>query len=226
MRASFLRGSLGCQPVSEALPCRYELQSGLELERSRLVRAMRNIAWLDRIVFWRSLLQGLCLAGVLLVSAEPAEAADLRRFLSPANLPKRAKWHHAYSKAVAEAKKTQRPIMLLFTGEEWCKPCQYLERKVFMKNEFHEWAIKSVVLARVNLSREFKPTVFNIFERKSHENLLKKYRMRTIPSAIMLTPGEQPLGVLRFSGQTAREYVAAAQRIIQRRKPSIGKSTL
>ena len=167
----------------------------------------------------------VCLLGLFLGAAEPAEAADLRRFLSPSNLPKRAKWHHAYNKALAEAKKTQRPIVLLFTGEEWCKPCKYLERKVFMKNEFHDWARENVVLAKINLSREFKPTVFNIFERKKHEELLKKFRMRTIPAAIIMSPGEQPLGILRFSGQTAREYVTAAQRIIQRRKPSIGKPT-
>ena len=75
------------------------------------------------------------------------------------------------------------------------------------------------------LSREFKPTVFNIFERKAHEKLLEKYRMRAIPSAVILTPGERPLGILRFSGQTAREYVSAAQRIIQRRKPELAKPT-
>ena len=174
----------------------------------------------------RYLCWGAVLWAVALGDQQSLGAADFSRFLSPSNLPKRAKWHHSYSKALAEAKKTQRPIVLLFTGEDWCKPCKYLERKVFMKNEFHKWALENAVLAKVDLNREFKPTVFNVFERKAHGELLEKYRMRAIPSAIILTPGERPLGVLRFSGQTAREYVSAAQRIIQQRKPDLVKPKL
>lgn len=190
---------------------------------------MQILSHLPRIrgqTFWRRFIGVFCLLGLLLNVSERGEAADFSRYLSPSNLPKRAKWHHSYKKALEESQKTQRPIMLLFTGEEWCRPCKYLERKVFMKNEFHDWALKNVILAKIDLSREFKPTVFNIFERKKHEELLEKFRMRTIPTAIILSPGEQPLGILRFSGQTAREYVSGVQRIIQRRKPGAGKPTL
>lgn len=168
-------------------------------------------------LFWTRLRRGALLCLLMFSIQTSVSGADFRRFLSPSNLPKRATWHHSYSKALAAAKKDQRPIILLFTGDEWCRPCKLLDRKVFGKPEFNDWASKNVVLAKVNMSRQFKPTVFNIFQRKTHDTLIEKYRVRTIPSAVILTPSEKPLGILRFSGQTAREYVNAAQRIIQRR---------
>lgn len=182
------------------------------------------IARSDRIaVSRRSFLSRAGLAGVGSgLSFVRLDAADISRYLSPSSFPKRATWHHSYGKALADAKKAAKPILLLFTGEEWSRASKLLQRKVFMKSEFHEWAIRSVVLAKVELSRDFKPTVFNIFERKKHEALITKYRVRTIPSAIFLSPGEIPLGILRFSGQTAREYVAAAQRILKRRQTGPG----
>ncbi len=149
-----------------------------------------------------------------------AAVSDLGRFLSPANLPKRAKWHHVYGKAVKDAKSKNRPMILLFTGDGWCRPCKYLERKVFLKQTFHDWALKNVVLAKIDVNRQFKPTAFNIFERKAHDALVAKYRIRTVPFVLILSPSEKPIGILRFSGQTAREWVNAAHRIIQHR-PSI-----
>lgn len=164
--------------------------------------------------------------GLLAGTASSAvQGADLKRFFSPADMPRRAKWHFAFSKAKAEAKKTQRPLMVLFSGDGWCRPCKYLDRKVFLKDEFHQWAIKSVVLAKIEVSREFKPTVFNIFERRVHEEMVTKYRIRTIPSALFMTAADRPIGLLRFNGQSAREYVQAAQRIIQHRQRGGGNAS-
>lgn len=159
-------------------------------------------------------------------ASSAVQGADLKRFFSPADMPKKAKWHFAFSKAKAEAKKTQRPLMVLFSGDGWCRPCKYLDRKVFLKDEFHQWALNNIVLAKIELNRQFKPTVFNIFERRAHEALVTKYRIRTIPLALFMTAAERPIGLLRFSGQSAREYVQGAQRIIQHRQRSGGKTSI
>ncbi|MCS1410548.1 MAG: hypothetical protein M2R45_03743 [Verrucomicrobia subdivision 3 bacterium] len=76
-----------------------------------------------------------------------------------------------------------------------------------------EWARKTGVLAKVDSSREFKPAVFNIFEWKTHDVILLKYRVRQVPRVVILNPSEQPLRTLWFSGQTVKEWVAVAWQI-------------
>ena len=41
------------------------------------------------------------------------------------------KWQDDYDKAVKKAKKQDKPILLFFTGSDWCGPCKMLV-KIFL----------------------------------------------------------------------------------------------
>ena len=49
-------------------------------------------------------------------------------------------WHRSWQESLKAAKESQKPIFILFTGAEWCHPCQMLERNVIASAEFQEWA--------------------------------------------------------------------------------------
>lgn len=51
------------------------------------------------------------------------------------------------------SKSTNKPIFGFFTGSDWCGWCHKLQRDVFAKKEFVEWANKNVILLEVDFPR-------------------------------------------------------------------------
>ncbi len=65
-------------------------------------------------------------------------------------------WRNNLNEAVQLSEQTKKPLMLFFTGSDWCGWCMRLQNEVFKKPEFAIWANEHVVLVEVDFPR--KPT--------------------------------------------------------------------
>ena len=62
-------------------------------------------------------------------------------------------WHTDLEKAIEISTKEKKPLMLFFTGSDWCGWCIRLQKEVFYKPEFIEWANKNVILVDIDFPR-------------------------------------------------------------------------
>ena len=62
-------------------------------------------------------------------------------------------WETNVNKAIEVSKKTKKPMLLFFTGSDWCGWCIRLQTEVFKKPEFVTWAKNNVVLVEVDFPR-------------------------------------------------------------------------
>jgi thioredoxin-related protein len=62
-------------------------------------------------------------------------------------------WHNDVKKAMEVSKKTKKPLMLFFTGSDWCGWCMRLQKEVFKTPEFTKWAKDNVVLVELDFPR-------------------------------------------------------------------------
>lgn len=62
-------------------------------------------------------------------------------------------WTEDQAAAQAKATETDRPILVLFTGSDWCPPCKSLESEVFGDQAFYDWADQNVVLLKADFPR-------------------------------------------------------------------------
>ncbi|MDP2158872.1 MAG: thioredoxin family protein [Flavobacterium sp.] len=65
-------------------------------------------------------------------------------------------WHTDINKAIEISVKEKKPLMLFFTGSDWCGWCIRLQNEVFKKPEFAQWAKKKVVLVELDFPRKTK----------------------------------------------------------------------
>ncbi len=96
-----------------------------------------------------------------------------------------AQWQPSYTVAVSQAKQTNKPLLLLFTGPTWCPGCIYMEKKVFPTQAFENFATKNLVLARF----EFPPPQRNFLEQRpptTNDMIAQKYEVEGFPTLIML----------------------------------------
>ena len=68
------------------------------------------------------------------------------------------KWLTNLDDALKEAKKSDKTVLINFTGSDWCGWCIRLKKEVFSKDEFKDWAEENVVLLEADFPRG-KPTL-------------------------------------------------------------------
>ena len=62
-------------------------------------------------------------------------------------------WYTDMVKADELSKKSGKPIFAFFTGSDWCGWCHKLQKDVFSKQSFIDWAKKNVVLVELDFPR-------------------------------------------------------------------------
>ena len=84
-------------------------------------------------------------------TAAPASSGTVRK-LNTFN-PTAGTWLTSYSEAVSQSKSYGKPILMDFTGSDWCGWCQRLKAEVFDMPEFKKWATDNVILLEVDFPR-------------------------------------------------------------------------
>jgi thiol-disulfide isomerase/thioredoxin len=97
-------------------------------------------------------------ASILLLALAPAAFAGKGPDPVPAKGATPGKWTQDYDAALAVAKEHGLPVMLKFTGSDWCGWCKLMEANVFTTKEFANWADGRVMLVTIDFPR-FSDTV-------------------------------------------------------------------
>lgn len=63
-------------------------------------------------------------------------------------------WYTDINKVYELSKKTNKPVFAFFTGSDWCGWCHKLEKAVFSKPGFQQWAKNNVILLEVDFPRK------------------------------------------------------------------------
>ena len=98
-------------------------------------------------------------------------------------------------KAIEISQKTNKPIMLFFTGSDWCGWCKKLVKEVYKTSEFNTWARKNVVLVEVDFPRRNKLSS----ELTAQNNSLKQiFQPRGYPTVYFAKPVKGTDGNVQF----------------------------
>ncbi|HLW35125.1 MAG TPA: thioredoxin family protein [Chthoniobacterales bacterium] len=109
-------------------------------------------------------------------------------------------WINDYKKAQEEAKTTNKPVLLNFTGSDWCGYCIMLDRAILSKPEFKDYASKNLVLMEVDFPNRggARWKAQSIDVKKQNAELAEKYDVMGFPTLVILSPEGKMLW--RFEG--------------------------
>lgn len=120
-------------------------------------------------------------------------------------------WNQDYKKAVAESHKTGKPILIDFSGTDWCTWCMKLDKEVFNQQAFKKYAEKNLVLMLAAFPKK-KP--LNVELTAQNEELAKKYAIEGFPTVVVLSSKGETLGVTGYQPGGAEKYVEHLKGII------------
>ena len=110
-------------------------------------------------------------------------------------------WLTDLATAQQQAKAQHKPLLLEFTGSDWCPWCIKLRNEIFAQPAFIDYAKKSLVLLEVDFPQQ-KPQSDAV--KQQNEALQKKYAIEGFPTVVVLSPEGKVLGKLGYEeGGTA-----------------------
>ncbi len=112
-------------------------------------------------------------------------------------------WNGNLEKAVEQAKKENKTVLVNFTGSDWCIWCKRLSSEVFQQKEFEEYAKKSLVLVMLDFPKDIEQTQAT---KEYNNKLAQKYGIQGFPTILLINgqgklvaqTGYQPGGAAKY----------------------------
>jgi len=161
-------------------------QQNARLARQFGVRAYPTVLLLD--------VEGKQVARTGYVKGGPARwIAKAEELLAAARAEQEAAeaWLTSYEAAMKAAKESGKPVLVDFTGSDWCGWCIKLHDEVFSKPAFREWAEENVILLELDFPRR---TPQSAELKKQNAALAKKYGVRGYPTVLFLDANGEIVG--------------------------------
>jgi thioredoxin-related protein len=97
-----------------------------------------------------------------------------------------------------------KPMLMLFTGSDWCPACKNLKRDVLSSPEFGVYADANLVLLELDFPRYH---VLPATQKQANAELSKAYNIRYYPTMILVDPRGQEVVRPHYDGSGAREFL-------------------
>ena len=124
-------------------------------------------------------------------------------------------WNEDFEKASSEAKTSGKYLLLNFSGSDWCPWCMKLEREVFSHEAFKTFAKENLVYVSIDFPRK----KYQSKKRKEeNQKLMEKFKVRGLPTIIILSPDGELLGTTGYRSGGAERYVDHLKETINKHK--------
>jgi len=146
------------------------------------------------------LVSPICLLSLLLSVSVSARAEDV--------------WQENVDEALKQANADNLPVVVLFTGSNWCPPCMKLEKDVFATDEFKKKSVEMYHLVKLDFPRG--GDIEQSDETKAHnQQWLQKLAVTGFPSLILLDKSGRPFAKTGYRDGGPEPYLKHLEELKQ-----------
>lgn len=120
-------------------------------------------------------------------------------------------WMTDFEAAQAKAKAENKPLLIDFTGSDWCGWCIRLDEEVFSQPAFSQYAADELILVEIDFPRrKSQPAEL----KEQNQALMQKYGIRGYPTILVLSPEGELIEKTGYRRGGAEAYVAHIKEIL------------
>jgi thioredoxin-related protein len=117
-------------------------------------------------------------------------------------------WRTDLPQAAADARQTQRLLLLNFSGSDWCGWCKKLDAEVFSQPAFQEYAASNLVCVLVDFPRQ---TPQDKALQAQNERLMQHFKVDGFPVLLIFSPAGELIGELGYGPGGPAAFIQAIQ---------------
>lgn len=114
-------------------------------------------------------------------------------------------WITDYQLALKYAAELKRPVLINFTGSDWCIWCKKLSSEVFTQEAFNIFAKNNLVLLKIDFPQKIKLTPE---EQKANQALAEKFAVQGFPTIVLVDSEGKELQRTGYQEGGPEKYVA------------------
>ncbi len=126
-------------------------------------------------------------------------------------------WLTDFAQAKKTAAETQRPVLVDFSGSDWCGWCIKLDQEVFSQAAFKAYAASNLVLLLADYPRK-KEQPAEL--KKQNEGLAETYAIRGFPTILLLDAAGKELARTGYRAGGAEAYVEHLKQLLKAPAPA------
>jgi len=113
---------------------------------------------------------------------------------------------HDPQKAFQVSTDTRRPVLLIFSGSDWCAPCIRFEKSILSGETFQAYAKEHLVILKADFPQRKKLPKEQVAQ---NQTLAEKYNPQGLfPHMVLLPSADASPLTLQFNDQTTDEFIA------------------
>lgn len=135
---------------------------------------------------------------------------------SAASMAAESGWLTDFEAAKKQAKEENKPILINFTGTDWCGWCIRIEKEVFSKDEFKAYAKENLVLMEVDFPEKKKQTDE---VKAQNKKLDKEFKIEGYPTIFLIdAEGKKLSEDIGYREGGAQAYVDHLKELLAKKK--------
>ncbi|MEX0312979.1 MAG: thioredoxin family protein [Allomuricauda sp.] len=113
-----------------------------------------------------------------------------------------AQWQQSFDEALEMAHKDEKPIVLVFSGSDWCAPCIRFKRNILDSQDFKEFSESHYVMYNADFPRK-KKNKLPVELSNSNKSLAEQFNPKGyFPLVVVLDKEKSVLGKTGFNKKT------------------------
>ena len=166
-------------------------------------------------------LMTIALSAIFFVAAysgQPAQTQAQEKFLIESEvIPSPADtigWVQSFDDAVALSETSGKPIMLVFSGSDWCSYCQLIEHEVFRTPEFETWSNDNVIKVMVDFPQYASQSAEVALQ---NHNLKQRFAgsLKGYPTVLMIDPSGSVIGRTGYVAGGPMPWISKADAVLR-----------
>ncbi len=163
---------------------------------------MENVRWIIMKNYLYLMIVAVLLAGCNVKEGEAVAAGESK-----------VEWFTDFDAAQKVAAKGGRPILIDFSGSDWCGWCIRLDKEIFSKPEFKKYADENLVLFLADFPNRKKQSDK---VKKQNQKLSEKYRVKGFPTVILIDSKGKLIARTGYRAGGAEEYVKHLKKLLKK----------
>lgn len=130
-------------------------------------------------------------------------------------------WYTDYDQAVSASKSSSKPIVMLFTGSDWCPLCIKLEREILSTPDFAQAAGDKFVFLKLDF-----PLDKNVPQKQADQNkrLQQQFNIQGYPTIVILDPSLKKIATASYRPGGGKQFADYLMQLIQNHQAYLKKT--
>lgn len=124
-------------------------------------------------------------------------------------------WQSTYVEALTCAKNNNKPLILVFSGSDWCAPCIKLDHSIWQSDDFKAYSKDNYVLYRADFPREKNNKLSKELSDQNNELADRFDPKGYFPLVVILNSDEKQLGTTGYKKTSPKEYISLINTFIK-----------